>query len=64
LARQREDSTAKLDWTFNSKLAGFIAECNQSTTAEADMATMEKKGMPTGMKALHPISGEPICSSL
>ncbi len=42
------------------KLAEFIAECNQSTTAEADMATMEKKGVPTGIKAIHPITGEPV----
>ncbi len=40
------------------ELATFIAECNQSTTAEADIATMEKKGMATGMKAIHPVTGE------
>jgi len=44
----------------NPELAAFIRECNQSTTAEADMATMEKKGMATGVKAVHPISGELI----
>ncbi len=42
----------------NSELAAFIAECNQSTTAEADIATMEKKGMATGVKAKHPVTGE------
>lgn len=42
----------------NTELASFIAECNQSTTAEADLATMEKKGMSTGIKAVHPVSGE------
>jgi leucyl-tRNA synthetase len=42
----------------NPELAQFIAECNQSTTAEADIATMEKKGMATGMKALHPVTGK------
>lgn len=41
----------------NPELAAFIAECNQSTTAEADIATMEKKGMATGIKALHPVTG-------
>ncbi len=44
----------------NPALAKFIAECNQSTTAEADIATMEKKGMATGVKAVHPVSGELI----
>ncbi len=42
----------------NPELAAFIAECNQSTTAEADIATMEKKGMVTGIKALHPVTGQ------
>ncbi|NVJ51765.1 MAG: leucine--tRNA ligase [Gammaproteobacteria bacterium] len=44
----------------NPELAQFIAECNRSSTAEADVATMDKKGMATGIKALHPISGEPV----
>lgn len=42
----------------NPELAQFIAECNQSTTAEADIATMEKKGMSTGVKAVHPVTGQ------
>ncbi len=42
----------------NPELAQFIAECNQTTTAEADIATMEKKGMATGIKAIHPVSGD------
>jgi len=44
----------------NPKLATFIAECNQSTTAEADIATMEKKGMATGMTAIHPVTGDAV----
>jgi len=44
----------------NPELATFIAECNQSTTAEADIATMEKKGMSTGVKALHPVTGKEV----
>lgn len=44
----------------NPALAKFIRECNQSTTAEADMATMPKKGMATGLQAIHPVSGEEI----
>jgi len=44
----------------NQALAEFIVECNRSSTAEADMATMDKKGMATGIKALHPITGEEV----
>ncbi len=41
-------------------LAQFIAECKKQSVAEADMANMEKKGLDTGLKALHPITGEPV----
>jgi len=44
----------------NSELAEFLKECEQSGTAEADMATMEKKGMPTGINATHPLTGEQV----
>ncbi len=44
----------------NPALAAFIDECKQGSVAEADMATMEKKGMDTGLKVIHPISGEVI----
>jgi leucyl-tRNA synthetase len=44
----------------NTALAQFIAECKVQSVAEADMATMEKRGMDTGIKALHPITGEPV----
>ncbi|WP_057831648.1 leucine--tRNA ligase [Colwellia sp. TT2012] len=42
----------------NADLAAFIAECKNSKTTEADMATMEKKGVDTGLKAIHPITGK------
>ena len=44
----------------NPELAEFLKECEQSGTAEADMATMEKKGMPTGISVTHPLTGEQI----
>jgi len=44
----------------NSKLATFIDECKQGGVAEADIATMEKKGMDTGLKVTHPLTGEHI----
>ncbi|WP_373090000.1 leucine--tRNA ligase [Zhongshania sp.] len=42
----------------NSELAAFIDSCRNSSVAEADMATMEKRGMATGLQARHPITGE------
>ncbi len=44
----------------NHALTAFIDECKQGATAEADMATMEKKGMDTGLKVTHPLTGEQI----
>jgi leucyl-tRNA synthetase len=44
----------------NPALAEFIAECKQGSVAEADMATMEKKGMDTGLKVYHPFTNEPV----
>ncbi|GGI54106.1 leucine--tRNA ligase [Oxalicibacterium solurbis] len=41
----------------NPELADFIAECKQGSVIEADMATMEKKGMPTGLFVKHPLTG-------
>ncbi|MCH4235023.1 MAG: leucine--tRNA ligase, partial [Serratia liquefaciens] len=44
----------------NPALAEFIEECRNTKVAEAEMATMEKKGMPTGLFAIHPLSGEQV----
>ena len=44
----------------NVKLAAFIEECKRGPALEAELATQEKKGMPTGLHVRHPISGEPI----
>ncbi|HUX90123.1 MAG TPA: leucine--tRNA ligase [Gallionellaceae bacterium] len=44
----------------NAKLAAFIAECKLGGTAEADVATMEKKGMSTGLFVTHPLNGEKL----
>ena len=44
----------------NPELAAFIAECKLGSVIEADMATMEKKGMPTGLFVHHPLTGEPV----
>src|SRR3989344_5541437 len=44
----------------NPKLAAFIEECKRGSVMEADLATMEKKGMPTGISVAHPLTGEPV----
>jgi leucyl-tRNA synthetase len=42
----------------NAELAKFIAECKSNQATEADMAAMEKKGVDTGLKAIHPLTGK------
>ncbi|MCG8013104.1 MAG: class I tRNA ligase family protein, partial [Candidatus Thiodiazotropha weberae] len=42
------------------ELAGFIEECRQGGTSEAELETIEKRGMPLGIDAIHPVSGEPV----
>jgi leucyl-tRNA synthetase len=42
----------------NADIAAFIEQCKNVKTAEADMATMEKLGMPTGIYAIHPLTNE------
>ena len=42
------------------ELQAFIAECKAGSVAEADMATMEKKGMPTGRFVINPLNGEKL----
>jgi leucyl-tRNA synthetase len=44
----------------NPALQAFVESCKVSSVAEADVATMEKRGMATGLMAIHPISGEPV----
>jgi leucyl-tRNA synthetase len=44
----------------NPELQAFIAECKLGSVIEADMATMEKKGMPTGLCVAHPLTGEQV----
>jgi leucyl-tRNA synthetase len=44
----------------NARLAKFIEECKQGGTTEAELASREKVGMPTGLVVFHPLTGEPI----
>ncbi len=44
----------------NADVAAFIEECKKTDAQEATLETMEKKGMPLGISAIHPISGEDV----
>lgn len=44
----------------NQALTAFIEECRQGGTSEADIETMEKRGMPLGIAAIHPVNGEAV----
>jgi leucyl-tRNA synthetase len=42
------------------RLAAFVEECKRGTVIEAELAQIEKKGMPTGLSVSHPFTGESI----
>jgi leucyl-tRNA synthetase len=44
----------------NPALSAFVDECKHGSVMEADLATMEKKGMPTGFSVTHPLTGEQV----
>jgi len=44
----------------NPELAAFIEECRMGSVAEADLATVEKKGMATGLFVKHPVTGDEL----
>ena len=44
----------------NEKLAAFITDLKHGGVSEAELETQEKRGMNTGLRAIHPLSGEPI----
>jgi leucyl-tRNA synthetase len=43
-----------------ANVARFIKECQAVGVAEATLETMEKKGMDTGFKAIHPVTGDRV----
>ena len=53
-----EHPLAKLAAETDDEIATFIEQCKQNTTAEADMATMEKAGIATQLKVRHPLTGD------
>ncbi|MFN2289002.1 MAG: leucine--tRNA ligase, partial [Chromatocurvus sp.] len=42
----------------NPQMAAFVDECRRGSVAEADLAQQEKRGMDTGLRALHPLTGD------
>ncbi|HNJ85751.1 MAG TPA: leucine--tRNA ligase, partial [Agitococcus sp.] len=55
-----EHPLATLAAEKNPTLQDFIAECKAGSVAEADMATMEKKGVATGFYVTHPLTGDKL----
>jgi leucyl-tRNA synthetase len=44
----------------NPALAAFIADCHRGGVSEAELETQEKRGMDTGLRARHPVTGEAL----
>ncbi len=55
-----EHPLATLAAANDAKLAAFIEEAKRGGVAEADVATRDKEGMPTGLFAIHPLTGAQI----
>ncbi|MEO1956645.1 MAG: leucine--tRNA ligase, partial [Methylophilaceae bacterium] len=55
-----EHPLAMLAAKTNPELAAFIEKCKTGSMSEADIATMEKEGMSTGLTVTHPLSGEQV----
>ena len=60
LRRRRRASARHARGEANPELAAFIEECKRGTAMEAELAMMEKKGMPTGLFVTHPLTGERV----
>ncbi|MBP6027371.1 MAG: leucine--tRNA ligase [Piscinibacter sp.] len=44
----------------NPAVAAFLEECKAGGTTEAELATQDKKGVPTGLTVEHPLTHEPV----
>ncbi|AKS40964.1 leucine--tRNA ligase [Wenzhouxiangella marina] len=60
MAVAAEHPLARAAAEHNPALAEFIAECQKGGVSEADIATQEKLGMDTGLKAIHPLTGDEL----
>jgi leucyl-tRNA synthetase len=55
-----EHPLATLAAETDASVAAFVAECKAGGTTEAELATQEKKGVPTGLFVTHPLTNEQI----
>jgi leucyl-tRNA synthetase len=55
-----EHPLATLAAKSNPSLSAFIEKCKKGSVMEADLATMEKEGMDTGLCVTHPLTGEQV----
>ena len=60
LALAPEHPVARMAAEKNREVADFAARCSKTSVSEAEIETMEKSGVPLGMNAVHPLSGERI----
>jgi leucyl-tRNA synthetase len=60
MAVAAEHPLAKKVAADSPKIAAFVEECMKTDAAEATLETMEKKGMPLGVSAIHPLTGEDV----
>ncbi len=60
MAVAAEHPLAKLAARDDPAVAAFIDDCVKTDAAEATLETMEKKGMPLGISAVHPLTGEEV----
>jgi leucyl-tRNA synthetase len=60
LALASEHPLAEAMAAHSPELAAFIKECQHTPVSEQAMATLEQKGIDTGLTAMHPITGEPV----
>ncbi|MCP5266141.1 MAG: leucine--tRNA ligase [Burkholderiaceae bacterium] len=55
-----EHPIASVAAASDPQIAAFVDEARQGSVMEADLATMEKKGVPTGLTVTHPLTGAPV----
>ena len=55
-----EHPIATVAATRDARVAAFVDEARRGSVMEADLATIEKKGIRTGLQVRHPLTGEPL----
>ncbi|MFA7667498.1 MAG: leucine--tRNA ligase, partial [Burkholderiaceae bacterium] len=55
-----EHPIAELAASRNPALAAFVEECRKGGVTEAEVATRDKDGRPTGLSVTHPLTGEAV----